>query len=529
MENSQSFSRDTDSTDRGVNRRTVLQGLGTGAVASVGLVGTASAHWVEGKPVFCGCSQLCVCVKGNADVLMARETDDGEFEVGFVVGPDELDPYPDGTPRYSGNFCVSTDDEDVPHGKIIGLQVAGTRWVNPNQCAQKALEAEQEQLDSTHSRPKGDAGGPCGKPPCEHPSNGKGDDDATDEIEVTWEYCETVSVTGSDEGLEEIIVHPMRCFADGPCPDGVPGGVTFEDPDLPLTIDDESLGYDDEELSYYIVGIELQGDVAQDSFGKPDDLDCGFETSNTETNIEFEMDDQTITLAPDEDPVSQVTVTGTAEFSYTGWEAAGPVGHAFITAWAQSDSIDTGGFTNSDAERYFDVDSDTDVVRNDVEITFDVPPEVGDPQSGEAIETEILGVGLFGLERGTDPDESENIGDWRENDPMTLRVERAEASDATGDIQVTWEDCETVSVTGSDEGLEEIVVHPMRCFAEGPCPDGVPGGVTFEDPELPLTIDDESLGYDDEEVSYYIVGIELQGDVAQDSFGKPNDLDCGFE
>lgn len=426
MVSSDSGLGDAGGTDRGVNRRTVLQGLGTGAMASVGLVGTVSGHQVQGKPVFCGCSQLCVCVEGNADVLMARETDDG-YEVGFLVDGGKLDPYPEGEPRYSGNFCVSTDDEQVPDGKIIGLQVAGTRWVNPNQCAQKALDAEQTQLDSTHPRPAGDAGGPCGKPPCEHPGNGtdKDRDKETDQIQVTWEDCETVRVTGPDNGLEEIIVHPIRCFpGDGPCPDGVPGGRIIDDPDLPLTIDDRYLAVDGDEVPYYIAGIELRGDVEEDSFGKPADLDCSFDSANNEWDIEFEMDDQTITLAEDDAPVSQVTVTGFASFSYAGWEDDGPVDHAFISAWAQSDSIDTGGATNSDSERYFDVDGDTDVVTNDVEITFDIPPEFGDPASGEATETEILGVVFVGLERGTDPEESENIMDDRDNDPMTLRIER---------------------------------------------------------------------------------------------------------
>jgi hypothetical protein len=240
------------------------------------------------------------------------------------------------------------------------------------------------------------------------------------------------------------------------------------------------------------------------------------------------MDDQTITLAEDEDAVSQVTVTGNAEFSYTGWEEAGPVGHAFITSWAQSDAdID---FPDRDGERYFDVDGDTDTVTKDIEITFDVPPDVGDPELGEAIETEISGHLFYGLERGTDPEESESIGDWRDSDPMTLRVERDGESDGTGEIQATWEDCETVTVTGSDEGLEGIIVHPMRCYPDdGPCPDGVPGGWAIEDPELPLTIDDRYLGIDGDEVPYYIVAIELGGDVEPDSFGMPDDLDCSFE
>jgi len=158
--------------------------------------------------------------------------------------------------------------------------------VNPNQCAQKALEAEQEQLDSTHSRPEGDSGGQCGKPPCEYPGGGEGDDggngeegddDATGGIEVTWEDCETVSVTGDEEGLDEITVHPIRCLPDGLCPDGVPGGRTIEDPDLPLTIDDRYLAVDGDEVPYYIAAVELRGDVEQDAFGKPDDLDCSFE------------------------------------------------------------------------------------------------------------------------------------------------------------------------------------------------------------------------------------------------------------
>lgn len=278
MESPDSTSGDTDGTGHGVARRTVLQGLGAGAVAGVGLVGTASGHESQGKPIFCGCSQVCACVDGRADVLMARETDDGGFEVGFVVGDDELDPSPDGKPRYRDNFCVSIDDEGVPDGKIIGLQVNGVRWVNPNQCAQKALAAEREQLDSTHSRAEGESGGPCGKPPCEHPGrkDRKGGKKGPQKgpIQVTWKDCETVLVTGSDEGLDRIIVHYVRCFDDpGPCPDEVPRSI--DDPELPLLIADQYLGTDD--VPYTILFIELQGDVEQDFFGRPEELDCSFE------------------------------------------------------------------------------------------------------------------------------------------------------------------------------------------------------------------------------------------------------------
>ena len=200
---------DAESTNSSVNRRTVLQVLCTGAVAGVGLVGTASGHEVNGKPVFCDCSQLCVSVEGNADVLIARENDNGGYDIGFIVDGGELDPYPKGEPRYSGNFCVSTDDADVPDGKIIGLQVAGTRWVNPNQCAQDALAAEQEQLDSTHPRPEGDSGSQCKEPPedPEDPEDPEEPDcvpcESGEELLVKYEWDDGEFITeGSDENVE---------------------------------------------------------------------------------------------------------------------------------------------------------------------------------------------------------------------------------------------------------------------------------------------------------------------------------------
>jgi len=133
----------------------VLQAVGATAVGGVGLVGTASAtDEADGPPVFCGCSQVCACSSGRADVLVAVEEDDG-VSLRWVENAEF-------------NFCVSIDDPGVPDGKIIAVQVGGTRWINPNNCAEKALEAEQRQLDSTHPRPAGRAAR-AGSPPVNTP------------------------------------------------------------------------------------------------------------------------------------------------------------------------------------------------------------------------------------------------------------------------------------------------------------------------------------------------------------------------
>jgi rubrerythrin len=154
-----------DRRETNVDRRSVLKGLGIGAAAGAGLTGTASAHKAIDKPAFTGTSKLSICVAGNSDVLMARESN-GEYEVGFIVGPNELDPSPQGKPHFTGNYTLSTDDSDVPNGHIIGVQIAGTRWVNPNEAAQDALAAEREQLASTHDRPKGMSAGWSDGLPC---------------------------------------------------------------------------------------------------------------------------------------------------------------------------------------------------------------------------------------------------------------------------------------------------------------------------------------------------------------------------
>lgn len=160
----ESTEHDIEESKFGLSRRGVLKAAGTTAAVGalgIGAVGSASAHDVT-EIVFCGCSQVCACGTGWADVLVAVEDGDG-FEFTWIRNVDF-------------NFCVSIDDPGVPDGKIIAVQANGTRWINPNQCAQKALAAEQEQLPSTHPRPEGDSGGPCGKPPCEHPARGPPED-----------------------------------------------------------------------------------------------------------------------------------------------------------------------------------------------------------------------------------------------------------------------------------------------------------------------------------------------------------------
>lgn len=255
---------------------------------------------------------------------------------------------------------------------------------------------------------------------------GDGDDEEDDggegegDVVVEFEDCETVHVSGDEDLLDQIVVHYMACYGGGgPCPDG--GQFTIDDPELPLTIDEQLLDSGADE--YRIEFLELFGDVDEDVAERPDDLDCSFETEEPQSiDIDFQMDDETVTLGVD-DSLSTATITGTVQFSYSGWDDdTGGVDHAFITTWASSDAdID---FPDRDIERYFDVDNDTDTVTKDMSITFDVSPEVGDPDPGAVIETEILGHAFVGLERDPDSDEQQNIGDWREYDTMVLSVER---------------------------------------------------------------------------------------------------------
>lgn len=255
-----------------------------------------------------------------------------------------------------------------------------------------------------------------------------GEPGGPDGVEVTFDDCKTVNVDGDGELLDGVTVHYSLCYGgDDPCPDG--SKVVLDAPELPLTLDDRQLERSPED--YRIDYVELSGDVAEEFVERPGDLECRFDPGTSDLHIDFQMDDREITLGETES-VSTVTITGRVEFSYFGWDdETGGVDHAFLTTWATSDADIE--FPDRDIERYYDVDNDTDTVTKDVEITFDVPPEVSDPAVGESIETDILGNVFAGLERDPgDTGQSPSMGDWRRYDDLTLRIEREDSQSETG-------------------------------------------------------------------------------------------------
>lgn len=133
-----------------INRRSVLKTAGTGVLAASGLVGTASAHTVQSPVVFCGCGQVCACGDGVAEVIVAEPGRGGHTEKRFTR---------------SFNFCATPGDASSPGGKIVAIEVEGTVICNPNNCAERPLDDLDLDCDDF-----GVSGGPCGHPPCEHPS-----------------------------------------------------------------------------------------------------------------------------------------------------------------------------------------------------------------------------------------------------------------------------------------------------------------------------------------------------------------------
>lgn len=138
-----------------INRRRVLKATGAAVVGGTVASGVASAHEVTEGPVFCGCSQVCACGVGEADVVIATEDSGGSFSCRRVTR--------------SFDFCHEVDE-----GKIIAVEVEDTVYCNPNEnCAGDALADCGIDCDET-----GEQGGPCGQPPCEHPGRGNGPNNA---------------------------------------------------------------------------------------------------------------------------------------------------------------------------------------------------------------------------------------------------------------------------------------------------------------------------------------------------------------
>jgi hypothetical protein len=273
-----------------VNRRRALAAIGTGAGTVVGLeaLSERAIAWDRFDLCFRGCGEVWMIVAHSdvdaggtgdpppvAHVIVALEGEAVCRAVEFTA--ENVTTMPD---RF-GRSPVVTYSADTDETILGVLEYNYTtdedaRFDDPVWC----VHANQNECATTPETPDL-LGAPC--VPDDHPTcpatERCGDSGGVDgQIQVAWENCETVMVTGDGEGLESIVVHPLRCFpGDGPCPDGVPGGRTIEDPELPLTIDDRYLAIDGEEVPYYIAAIELQGDVEQDAFGKPDHLDCSFE------------------------------------------------------------------------------------------------------------------------------------------------------------------------------------------------------------------------------------------------------------
>lgn len=142
----------TDSPETStIDRRRVLKATGATAVGLTAFSGVAAAEERTDGPVFCGCSQVCMCGEGDADVVVASEQSDGTYSYERVTR--------------TCNFCHEVED-----AKIIAVEHDDTTYCNPNEnCAGDALAECDVTCDED-----GEAGGPCGKPPCEHPGRGNG-------------------------------------------------------------------------------------------------------------------------------------------------------------------------------------------------------------------------------------------------------------------------------------------------------------------------------------------------------------------
>ena len=142
------------------------------------------------------------------------------------------------------------------------------------------------------------------------------------------------------------------------------------------------------------------------------------QTAEASANLSFE--DGSITLDED-DSISTVTISGTVDATY---DAGGDnADNAGMTVSLSSDSVST---PDAKIFSYEDIDPDSESITQDVSFTFDLPPEVADPDPGEATETEFSVEVFFGVDRAEAEDGDLVIIETRENDTATLHIEREE-------------------------------------------------------------------------------------------------------
>jgi hypothetical protein len=279
---------DEDAVTR-VNRRSALAAIGTGAgtVAGVHALSERVIAWDRFDVCFRGCEEVWMIVTESdvdhggvddppavAHVIVAV---DGEA----VCRPVEFTAENATTmPDRFGSSPVVTYDVDADE-KILGVLEynyttdGDERFEVPVWC----VDANQNDCATMAGTPDL-LSAPC--VPNDHPECPAGDycggtdGDFAVDVQVTWEDCETVTVTGADAELSRIGVQYMRCLdRAGLCPDGALRWV--DDPELPLTITDQHLVVED--VEYYIAHLELQADRDSAIFKRPDHLDCGFDSA----------------------------------------------------------------------------------------------------------------------------------------------------------------------------------------------------------------------------------------------------------
>lgn len=142
--------RMTDRNDAGlsINRRALLKASGATAIGLTAFSGSVSASPLT-EIRFCGCSQVCVKTSSSYRILYATETDDG-----YTCS---LEPsITDAEPRSSDCYTAESGE------KVIGvLDGQRTLYLNPNTCAQRAIEALGDLNDCTGCSANDGTAGDC--------------------------------------------------------------------------------------------------------------------------------------------------------------------------------------------------------------------------------------------------------------------------------------------------------------------------------------------------------------------------------